>query len=419
MLSRALYSKMQWDIKSIRSKAPLADNFLQTKTHGVNSLWAKTDANGLQRIDPETLEPIGLAEQTSLHPDLKGPLTAAHARTDPETGDFFSYNLEFGRLGTYRVFKVSAATGETTILATISGPSAYIHSFFLTADFVIICAWTSHFIAGGLSILWNRNILDSIGPYNKRKSAKWFVIDRRHGKGLVATYESPAFFAFHSINAWQEPSQTDPEKTDIVAEIPVYENLDILHRFYYHNLLSTLPTIPKYQSEKGDSVRPSLRRYRLPNVPPAGTPLPSRCSPPLQARIDYTIPRKHSLELPIINSAYLTRPHRYTYGTLDRGLSSFVDGLLKFDSSTREPLIWSQHGHSPGEPIFVADPAGTAEDDGVLLSVVLDGEADTSYLLVLDARNMKELGRAFVDGVVSFGFHGVYVPEGRIISTEW
>lgn len=81
-------------------------------------------------------------------------------------------------------------------------------------------------------------------------------------------------------------------------------------------------------------------------------------------------------------------------------------------SSTHRPTYWSVQGHSAGEPIFVPNPEGTAEDDGVLLSVVLDGHSEKSYLLVLDAKSMKEVGRASMKCVVSFGFHGIYHPQG-------
>jgi torulene dioxygenase len=47
---------------------------------------------------------------------------------------------------------------------------------------------------------------------------------------------------------------------------------------------------------------------------------------------------------------------------------------------------------------MIPNPEGTSEDDGVLLSVVLDGMRGKSYLLCLDARNLSELGRANVDG---------------------
>jgi torulene dioxygenase len=72
-------------------------------------------------------------------------------------------------------------------------------------------------------------------------------------------------------------------------------------------------------------------------------------------------------------------------------------------------VAWNKPGHTPGEPIFVADPAKTGEDDGVVLSVVLDGVSGRSYLLVLDAKNWVEVGRAEVPVAVGFGFHGAHV----------
>jgi torulene dioxygenase len=86
---------------------------------------------------------------------------------------------------------------------------------------------------------------------------------------------------------------------------------------------------------------------------------------------------------------------------------------VKTDMVTREALFWDiPHGHSPGEAIFVPRPGAAEEDedDGVLLSVVLDGHSRKSYLLCLDARTMTETGRAEVGFAVALGFHGVHVP---------
>jgi carotenoid cleavage dioxygenase-like enzyme len=44
----------------------------------------------------------------------------------------------------------------------------------------------------------------------------------------------------------------------------------------------------------------------------------------------------------------------------------------------------------------------------VLLSVVLDGDRNTSFLLVLGATTFTELARAQAPHVVPFGFHGQY-----------
>ena len=58
--------------------------------------------------------------------------------------------------------------------------------------------------------------------------------------------------------------------------------------------------------------------------------------------------------------------------------------------------------------MFVAAPEAAAEDEGVLLSVVLDGRTGNSFLLVLDARSLDEMARAEVPHHIPFGFHGQF-----------
>ncbi len=56
----------------------------------------------------------------------------------------------------------------------------------------------------------------------------------------------------------------------------------------------------------------------------------------------------------------------------------------------------------------MARPGARDEDDGVLLSVVLDAERETSHLLVLDARDLTELARAEAPHHIPYGFHGQF-----------
>lgn len=289
----------------------------------IHNLWLKTDNSSLQCIDPTTLEPLDVVRQAKLHPDLKGPFTGAHSRTDPITGDWYNYNLEVGRQATYRVFCVCGKTGKTTILATLTGGpvrAAYLHSMLLTERFVILCIFDAYFAKGGAKVLWTRNMLDAMEFDPDRKNL-WLVVDRRHGQGLVGMYESYPFFAFHPVNAWDVPSQigegaanlpasppvseteagivqnnssrdasdihgdayshsirirkafeasqaseTAPGTFDIIADIPTYPNLDILKRFYYHNMKGTSPGARNYVDGKGATSKPTLTRFFLPNV---------------------------------------------------------------------------------------------------------------------------------------------------------
>lgn len=367
---------------------------------GIRTLYAKTDYNAFKKLDPETLEPIGLATQESLHPDLTGPLSASHARSDPETGDMYNFNLTLGQTSTYRVFGVSASTGKTTILASFSGSPAYLHSLLITKDYVVLCVWNSHVNPLALA---DGSFMDAIMPTDPSQPATWYVVDRRHGKGLVATYESPAFFCFHTINAWQEPFQ-DPAKTDIVADLVRMDSTEFLKLLDYENLKSSLPTAKEFAARRGDALRSSITRFRLPAVPSA----PS--SDVQKATVEWSACKSLSPELPTMNPRFVTQKHRYAYATTFRGEATLTDGIMKLDCETQETRLWACHGHSPSEPIFVANPEGVNEDDGVLLSVVLDGKRGRSYLLCLDARNLTELGRADVNGAVGFGFHGQHVP---------
>lgn len=369
----------------------------------ITSLWAKTDTSKFKKIHPETLEPIGLAEQKDLHPALDGPLSASHAKSDPRTGDVYNYNIGFAPQPTYRVFCVSAATGETSILATFAATPSYLHSLFLTEDYVIVCVWNAHLSPKELA---NGTLLDALQQFDPSKPAKWYVVDRKHGQGLIATYDSRAFFCFHSINAWQELSPTDPSKIDIVAECVLFETTDVLHRLYYDLLVSSSASA-QHDSMKRHFSDSKITRFRLASVPT--TPIVD-IKTKMIASVDWATSETPPLELPTLNPAYLTRPHRYTYAVVGRGKSTFLDGIMKFDSETRETLFWTEHAQSPGEPIFVADPERETEDAGVLLSVVLDGMTGRSYLLCLDAKTLAEIGRAHVDGPIGFGFHGQHVP---------
>ncbi|KAK6332152.1 hypothetical protein TWF718_002686 [Orbilia javanica] len=357
---------------------------------GLVTLIAKTDSTALQALDPQTLEPLGVANQQVLHPELNGQFSASHARTCPDTGDFFNYNLKVDGTPEYKVFKITP-DGTCTIIAKFGGANpSYIHSFFLSKKYVILCVYSSKYSWGGAKIIYTRNVVDAIAPWDPTNKAKFVVIDRTGEKGVVATFETNAFFAFHSINAYEEGN-------DIILDVPIYKNLDVIHTLYYSSLRSTSPDAP-IQIAK---FKTQFTRWRLPNIPEKPDPMTRTAT--------FDFKEDLGMELPVINPNHITRKHRYVYAVSIRGKSSWVDGIVKYDTETRTPTYWEKHGHSPGEPIFVANPDGKDEDDGALLTIVLDGHSEKSYLLVLNAKDMTELARAEVGTVVPFGFHGTYV----------
>ncbi|ELR11487.1 dioxygenase, putative [Acanthamoeba castellanii str. Neff] len=120
----------------------------------------------------------------------------------------------------------------------------------------------------------------------------------------------------------------------------------------------------------------------------------------------------HTIELPRINPRHHMKPYAFAYGVSARegDAGQFFDRLVKVDVRSGERWVWDVEGHFPAEPIFLATPDGEDEDDGILLSIVLNGETATSYLLVLNAKDMSELARAQVPHHIPFGFHGAHHP---------
>jgi carotenoid cleavage dioxygenase-like enzyme len=69
---------------------------------------------------------------------------------------------------------------------------------------------------------------------------------------------------------------------------------------------------------------------------------------------------------------------------------------------------WFEDGCYPSEPVFVPTPDTQAEDDGVILNVVLDTRAGTSFMLALHAGDLTEIARAELPHHLPFNFHPQY-----------
>jgi torulene dioxygenase len=176
--------------------------------------------------------------------------------------------------------------------------------------------------------------------------------------------------------------------------------MDALHRTYYEALLS--PNGEVSNSTLKRSETPMTVRYRLPRVPREST---IRTVAAAERVFGF-----ESGELPTINPRFATKRARYHYCVVNRGRTSFFDGICKVDLETQTIQYWGSETtpHTPSEPIFIPDGSDEAEDAGYLLSVVLNGETGTSYLVCLDARTLTEVGRAEHDHAISFGLHGSY-----------
>ena len=174
----------------------------------------------------------------------------------------------------------------------------------------------------------------------------------------------------------------------------------------------------RFPLEHPQAPRGSPKRFRLSRV----SAVPKDAIAPAQT-VFYCAKTK-VMELPTIHPAKYHRKYRYCYGVSIGGGPEVVisDEILKLDMDHPDVgsaeihgngsgQVWSEEGCVPGEPVFVPRPGGTEEDDGVVLTVVLDSTLLRSKLVILDAKSMSEIARAEMKTIFPMGFHGVFVES--------
>jgi beta,beta-carotene 9',10'-dioxygenase len=341
---------------------------------------AQTEVPMPVAFDKETLSTIGVVNYED---QLKGYVTTAHPHYDREQQAAYNYLLNFGTTSTYSVYTLSDGSRTRQVLGSpTAGRPSYMHSFALSKRYAILMEFP--LVVNPLRMLVSGKPFIANYRWEPERGTRFSLVDRRTGEVTYA-HTDEAWFGFHHVNAVDRAGEDGVIDLDIVA----YPTAEVVQHYYLTSLLDR----PNHNVYPGSE----LRRFTINAA--TGT-VTSR------TLVDHTV------ELPRINyGQYNTEPYRYVYanGIAKRGESVFLNTIVKLDVESGDVREWRYDNHFPGEPVFVARPDARTEDDGVLLTVVLDASEDTSYLLLLDARNLSEIARALVPQHVPFGFHGAYM----------
>jgi beta,beta-carotene 9',10'-dioxygenase len=323
-------------------------------------------------FDPETLDSLGVAFRPP------GMHATAHPHHDPERGELVAYVTHFGARSEYRLFAQRDRNHQRQIAAFRVREPSYMHSFALTERYAILVAFP--LVVNPLRLATGARPFIENYRWKPELATRVLVFDREDG-ALQGVYETEPCFSFHHVNAFERGRE-------LTIDMAAYEDAAIIDSFYMDRL-RTAPPPPSAQAR--------LRRYRLSLD---------------HGRVAEEQLSDSVIELPRIDYRERNgRPYRYVYGVGlgDPAELDFVNELTKIDVERGESRSWTEPGAYPGEPVFVPSPEpDRGEDDGVLLSVVLDGRGPGSYLLVLDARSLEEIGRARVPHDIPFGIHGQY-----------
>lgn len=325
-------------------------------------------------FDPETLATLGIAYRPPGH------VTTAHPHGDAATGEAINYVTRMGPKPSYRVYGLSAVDASPRTIAEVAAkPAAYMHSFGLSERCVALVEFPLVLKQLRLA-LGTAPFMESF-EWEPQRGTIFTVIDRRDGS-LRGRFRAAPFFAFHHVNAFDDGDDR------LVVDLCAYEDASIVRSLFLDRL----------RSGSAGAVPDAFLTRCTVDLAGGGVTLEQRSETPLELpRIDY--------------GAVNGRPYRWVYGAARRAAApahEFIDQLVKIDVGDGSAATWSETGCYPGEPVFVGAPGRTAEDDGVCLSVVLDGAAGTSFLLVLDAATFQERARAEVPHHIPFSFHGQF-----------
>ena len=363
---RSLFKRITTMFKPVSA---LTDNGVVNVVKLGDEYLALTETPLPVAFDGDTLDTLGVADWAG---DIPGLLTTAHPHGD--RGELINYAAHLGPVNRYRIYTL-APGGKPEVVAQMRvRKPAYMHSFGLTERFYVLAE--NPYVVDPLRLATGRRPFIENFEWEPERGLRFHLFDRDGGE-LRTSFEAPPGFVFHFVNCYDEGNQ-------VVADISVHDDASIIDALYMDRIGARNIKAPP----------PRLLRHRLDLET-------GDCATEQLTDIPFELPR-------IDYGRHNGKPYRYAYGITSTDPDDWTNAIAKVDVTDGSFALWHEPGCYPSEPVFVRNPGGTAEDDGVALSVVLDSASGRSFMLVLDAHNWQELARAEAPQHVPFGFHGQF-----------
>ena len=313
-----------------------------------------------------------------------------------------------------------------TIPSSWTGLMSYTHSFGMTKNYIIFIeqpycmgiAKAAFCIVKGQGYCFQDWL-----EWRPEHRNRFYIIDKESGKVVKSEFMSQdPFFFLHFINCYEDNNQ-------IVIDINAYPNPSLLEEMTMSKLRSG-----HYCNgdESFTSSKPCAQRFVVPLVSGDLKDVPENINL-VEVKSDAVAVRKGNqiillpevltetgLEFPNINKNFQSRKYEYFWATGWNLLSAgspgyFENSICKINIKKKESILWRDGNyHFPGEPYFIPNPkAGSAEeDDGVIISTVTDSRRNANdFLLFLDGKTMKELGRAQFKAHIPQQIHGMFLEK--------
>ncbi|KAJ3456149.1 hypothetical protein MRS44_016172 [Fusarium solani] len=387
------------------------DRGTPAQTPEKQEILVHTDFNMLQVCNAKTLEPKRMLTYAQIDPELAGYGVCAHPCKDRKRGMTFNYIID-PVTNVLSIFALDYRSNPASLLWKTPLPCepCYIHSLAMTDKFVAFIRNPIHMDVSDVK----KPVMEML-EYEPDSPTQIFVLEKMSGKHIATYHSADGFMFFHSVNAYDFVDEKSGD-TNIHVDVCSYPGNYIPFREY--GLSNVVDPARPYQD--GTLVRYELEAVNLADIEKPGRVIVAAAIPGVAS------------ELPRISKRVSMQPgYRYVYSTagnggaapgtsvpigrLGNGLKvvqgAFFGSLAKFDWQTGTYKRWQPpNGDScPSEPIFIERPGATEEDDGVVLTIVINKEGTHSILVVLDGHSFTEIARADMPQVYSLGPHGTFI----------
>jgi len=311
------------------------------------------------------LETLGA---TRSHPGLANGMTA-HPKVDPQTGELMSFRADWKK--PYLRYAVTDANGMPSVGLDIemSSPSM-MHDMAITATRSIFLDLN---VGYDFSMLSRGHRMPL--RWRDDHKAKLGIIARNGGD--VRWFEIAPCFIQHVVNAY------DADEATVVLDAVRYPRY---FRLEEDGLTFETPQLGVLWRYVIDLDRGTVIEKQMADI---------------------------CIELPRINEGRTGRPYRFLYAA-EQPTNTEIRGVVRYDLESGSIQRYRvPEGDSNSEPVFVARPTSSVEDDGWLLVCVYRHATDTSDLVILDGKNIESTPIATVSlpRRIPAGFHGAWLSK--------
>jgi carotenoid cleavage dioxygenase len=324
-------------------------------------------------LDPETLENEGTASWVPLDG------ISAHPKVDETTGELLFFN--YSKHAPYMHYGVVDRTGRLAHYTPIPLPGPR-----LPHDMTFSQNWS---ILNDLPVFWDQELLkrNIHAVRMHREIPSRFALIPRYGKAEdIRWFEAEPTYVLHWLNAYEEGDEVIVD--GYFQEDPTPKPLPDAGE--HGHLMSYLDE---------HSFKSRLHRWRF-NLATGKT---------VEERLDDRI-----VEFGMINQRYNGRKYRYAYSTTSKPGWFLFNGFVKHDLETGESQeLTLPDGQYASEAPFVPRINAVDEDDGYLVSFIIDENRGRSECILIDCKKFEEgpVCRIALPHKLSSGTHSHWVDR--------